>query len=96
MLLISNEGRDPSYLRKVANYFFFLLATIATKTGITIREARKQVPTPMNKAMPIDPKPRYVANQSDPKPTMVVIEVRKIALPVLANTGRWAPQPSKL
>tara|TARA_B110001454_G_scaffold197231_1_gene200578 strand:+ start:613 stop:777 length:165 start_codon:yes stop_codon:yes gene_type:complete len=50
--------------------------------GIINRVAKKQVPTPINNAIPILPNPLYVANHREPKPNMVVSDVSRIAFPV--------------
>jgi len=50
--------------------------------GIINRVAKKQVPTPINNAIPILPNPLYVANQREPKPNIVVSDVSRIAFPV--------------
>ena len=46
---------------------------------------RKQAPTPMNMAPPRLPNPRQIENIKEPKANIVVIALRKIAFPVLAN-----------
>ena len=46
---------------------------------------RKQAPTPMNMAPPRLPNPHQIENTKEPKANMVVILVRKMAFPVLAN-----------
>jgi hypothetical protein len=47
--------------------------------------AKKQAATPTNNAAPRCPKPRQMEKISEPKASIVVNDVKSIALPVLAN-----------
>ena len=46
---------------------------------------RKQAPTPINMAAPRLPNPRQIENTREPKASIVVILVKRMAFPVLAN-----------
>ena len=51
-----------------------------------ITVVKKQAPTQTNKAAPVCPNPRQMENINEPNANIVVSEVSKIALPVLAKT----------
>ena len=67
------------------NYLFNFLSNHPIMPAKMMAVERKQAPTPMNMAPPRLPNPRQIENTKEPKANMVVILVRKIAFPVLAN-----------
>jgi len=56
---------------------------------------KKQAPTPINIAKPRLANPRQTENIKEPNPNIVVILVRRIAFPVLANILFTLPLPSR-
>jgi len=77
------------------SYFLLFLLCINPKIpGRIMTVVRKQAPTPMNMANPKETKPRKTEKAIDPKASIVVSEVRRIAFPVLAKTVRILLFPS--
>ena len=66
-------------------FYLFFLSVNPIILGKIITVERKQAPTPMNMAPPRLPNPRQIENIKEPKANIVVILVRKMAFPVLAN-----------
>ena len=62
--------------------------------GMIRTVVRKQAPTPIKRALPRWAKPRQMEKTSEPKASIVVKEVRRMAFPVLEKTIRIFPLPS--